>query len=465
VGALVACLLLAVSPLNTAVSRTVGGDAIALFAVLLLLVAVVRYRDTAVTTWLYVMAGAIGLGLASAPLFYSGLATLAVAGVILRLFKLSPFAEKMGPPDNPTRRNALIIGVAVFAASSSFLLWYPAGFGASAQILGDWLAQFGVGNGRALIDPYLALVRYEPALLFMGGVAILWAVWRNQVLALAFVYWLLAGLLFMLIQAGVMNNTLLLTLSGYLLIGLLAQSALQSQPANRFAWLTAVAIFFWLILLVVNTGRFLRVIAFDPGEIQYLLIIILGFLLVAMVLYVLMAFDVTAVLQGIFIGFLAYFVFVMWGTGWWLGHQAANDPRERWVQSATDNDIRLMQEALHSFSRQFTNSNTELDIASSVDTPVLRWYLRDFSNAQIGDTLPPTAVNAVLITPEQTEPLIGQSYTGSDFGLTLAKAAPTGVPLDLNQWVETLRWWLFHDSPTLPLNERVILWVRADLTQ
>lgn len=78
-GALAATVVLAFSPLLINLSRTAGGDAIAFFAITLLLVAALRFRQSGAQRWAIVLGAALGLGLASAPLFLTGLVTLAVA--------------------------------------------------------------------------------------------------------------------------------------------------------------------------------------------------------------------------------------------------------------------------------------------------------------------------------------------------------------------------------------------------
>jgi hypothetical protein len=463
-GALVVCAFLAISPLHVVLSRTVGGESIALFAVLLLAVALVRYADApaevTASRWLSMAAAAVGLGAASAPLFYSGLVTLLVTWAVIRLLKLPLFPEREPLPPH-TRRNVLLVGGAVFVAFGAFMLWVPAGLGGAAQILGDWFAQMGGnGNGRTLADPFLALVRYEPGLVLLGAAAVLWALWRSSVAGLALVYWLLAALILMLLQPGVMSNAALVTLPGYLLIGLLAGLILTERPVTLMAWGVAAGLFLFLMLILVNAGRFVRVVVYDPNEIQYLAMMAIGFMLMAVLLYLLLTLDVTAVTQGLLLGFLAFLVIITWGTGWWLGHHAANDPRERWVQSATDSDVLLLAKTLQSLSLQRAGSDTELDVASSVDTAVLHWYLREFQNAQIGQTLPTGAAD-VLITLAEAEPALESGYSGQDFGLTISKLPPNQQPLTARTITDTLRWWFFHDSPAQPVNERVIVWVKA----
>ncbi|MBL1127047.1 MAG: hypothetical protein D8M54_00825 [Chloroflexi bacterium] len=463
-GALVVCAFLAISPLNLILSRTVGGEAIALFALLLLAAALVQYADTAVPYWFYLAAAALGLGLTSAPLFYSGLVTLLAVWAVIRLLHLPLFPEREqpAPPVQPhLRRNALLVGGGVFVALSSMLLWYLPGLGGAAQILGAWLAQMGGdGHGRTLADPFLALARYEPALLVLGTVALVWALWRSSIPGLALVYWLLAALLLLLIQPGVMSNAALVTLPGYLLVGLLANLVLTERPITGLGWGVAGGVFLFLMLMVVNLGRFVRVVVFNPNEVQYLAMMIMGLMLLAVLLYLVLTLDVTAVTQGLLLGLLAFLVIITWGTGWWLGHLAANDPRERWVQTATDNNVHLLRQTLQSLSLQRDGSATGLDLASSVDTAVLRWYLRDFGNARIGQTLPVGGAD-VLITPAQAELALADGYSGSDFGLTLHKNPPEQTGINARTFTDTLRWWFFHDSPARPATERVIVWVKA----
>ncbi|MCP5096496.1 MAG: phospholipid carrier-dependent glycosyltransferase, partial [Chloroflexi bacterium] len=79
IGALTSSILLAASPLQTIIARTASGDSTAVFALLLLLIAIFRYRETIDKRWLYAIAAAIGLGVATTPLFYGGLVSMSMA--------------------------------------------------------------------------------------------------------------------------------------------------------------------------------------------------------------------------------------------------------------------------------------------------------------------------------------------------------------------------------------------------
>ena len=464
IGALLTSLLLAVSPLLAITARSAGGDSIALFALLLLVVAILRYQGTAGRRWLYPLFAALGLGLASAPLFYSGLATLAVAWLIHSAIGLHLFAGGFTRPERDDVRRAALSGGALLVAISTIFLWYPAGLGAAARLFAGWLARFSFqGDLAALLDPFLAAGRYELILLALGIPALLWATWRNRPLATFSLYWVAAILALMLLQRGYLANAVLLTLPGYLAIGVYA-NALLAGRRHVMSWALAGGLILLGSLMLVNFARYNRIALFSPQELTSVWIVVFAFAFAAVTIYFVATWNVTAAYQGVLLSLLALFIFYNWGTAWWLAHIAANDPRERWVSVATADDVRLLASTLGDVSRQALNANAELDIFSAVDSPVLRWYLRDFNRLQVSDTLPAGAQNAVVITPLESENVaLGSDYLGSDFGLINSGVRPataSQTPL-----LDTFRWWLFHETAAEINVERVIVWLRADLAQ
>ena len=462
-GALVASLLLSVSPLLAVTARSAGGDSMALFALLLLVIAMLRYQETANRRWLYPFFAALGLGLASAPLFYSGLATLVIAWLIHSAIGLRLFADGFTRPERDDVRRAALFGGVLLVAISTIFLWDPAGLGAAARLFADWLARFSFqGDLATLLDPFLAAGRYELILLMLGIPALIWAIWRNQPLATFSLYWLVAILALMLLQRGHLANVVLLILPGYLVIGVYA-NALLVERRDVMSWALAGGLLLLGFLMLVNFARYNRIATFSPQELTSVWIMVFAFAFAAVTIYFVATWNLTAGYQGVLLSLLALFVFYNWGTAWWLGHVAANDPRERWVSVATADDVRLLAGTLGDVSRQTLNANAGLDIFSAVDSPVLRWYLRDFARLQVGDALPAGAQNAVVITPFQSENVaLGSDYLGSDFGLIRNGVRPpaTGSQTPL---LETFRWWLFHETAAEINVERVIVWLRADL--
>jgi hypothetical protein len=147
-----------------------------------------------------------------------------------------------------------------------------------------------------------------------------------------------------------------------------------------------------------------------------------------------------------------------------LNHLAANDPRELWVTEGTHDEIRLLVDTVEDVSQQAVGSAHDLSIFSMVESPVLRWYLRDFYRLQMGAAVPLGASNDVVISPLEAQLALDDNYIGSDFRLLQRKSAATQVVGDnATRRLDTLRQWLFHES-NLPVDElQVIVWVRSNL--
>ena len=459
-GALVTAVLLAISPLNTIASRTVGGDSIALFALLLMLIAFIRYQETAAVRWLYTLFAALGLGLSSSALFYSGLVTLLLAWFVHSRLGLSLFVEGWHvKPTETNWRKGTAVGVVVFLLLSTFFLLLPNGLGGSARLAGEWFQQFG---GARTLDPLLAFVRYEPALVILVVFGLIWAIVRSEPLALFAVYWFSGSLILLLLQRAFMSNALLLTLPTALLAGILVNAAWR----RRWDWFSGIAGGVSLagsFVIFVNLARLGRVAQVNPPESTiYLMVILLAILFVGLVLYFAASEDATAVPQGVLLAILGFFIFYQWGTGWWLAQEGANDPRERWVSSGTDFAMRELDTTVRDLSRQLANSDTQLQIGTRLDVPALNWYLKEYPRLEQLNALPLTPTQQVIITDANPELPLAVSYSGSDFAIRRLEPIPLTEP-SATILYDTFRWWFFHQSTAVTPVERAVVWVRADL--
>lgn len=464
-GALAMGLLFAVSPIQTVVSRTAGGDSTAVFTSLLLVIALFQFQASNQRGWLYTAVVAFVLGLNSSPLFYSSLLTLLVAFGIQNLIGSPIFVEKEGETsiigDTTVQRTALFIGVGVFVAVSTLFLWNPAGIGTAVRLPATWLTQFNLANFNDVAAPFLVLFRYQPELVIIGFLGMGWATWRNHALGSFCIYWFASLVILALVQPGQHSLALLMTLPTAVLGALFANEQIAGRWDSHNT-LVAAGTFLVLMLIWVNLARFIRTITINPEELLNLWVILFAVALTAAALYLLTSSEVDFVIQGALLALILFFAYYNWGTAWWLGHDGFNDTRERWVTSGTDDDVRVLVPVIDEISRQLSNSQTDLNILSRVDTPVLRWYLRDYDELEIADTIPATASNAVIITPIDTELALSNDYFGSDYGLL--RHQPELINNEA-MIIDTLRWWLFQESPTPIAEERVILWIRSDLTR
>jgi hypothetical protein len=93
-----------------------------------------------------------------------------------------------------------------------------------------------------------------------------------------------------------------------------------------------------------------------------------------------------------------------------------------------------------------------------VDSPALRWSLRDYTKISYVNQLPEDASPAFVITPEQPDLALSATYRGQDFILA---EDPGWNSFHLDQW---LRWLAFRAIPAESVRQdRLILWARTDL--
>ncbi len=463
IGTLLFMIFLAVSPLNAVAARTAGGFTIAEFSVMLMFVAWLRYQEMRERRWLYLLAAALGLGLSSSALFFSGLLTMMLARLIQSW--LGPKwldTSDQSWPEAADRRRATLIGGIVFVTTSALFLWYPAGLGAAVDLPVKWLSQFSFsGDGARLLNPLLAAGRYEPLILLPGAVAIIWAVRQEKPLGAFCVYWIGAILGLILLQRGQVTNALLITLPAYLLVARFANDILVPR-VDQIAGLMAVGLSLAGGLILINIGRYSRLVVYQPEQLANIWMALLIFAISVVVIYLVATWDLIAAYQGTLLATLLLFTVYYWGNAWWLSHQAANDPRARWASLATDDEVRLLQGVARDLSRQFTGTDYGLQIVNVVDTPVLRWYLREFSSLENVHSLPSDTQSPVLISQLDSEPLLSSDYVGADFGLVRNGQMPLSSPSE-TPLLDTIRWWLFHETNLTMNEERVILWWRADL--
>jgi hypothetical protein len=97
-----------------------------------------------------------------------------------------------------------------------------------------------------------------------------------------------------------------------------------------------------------------------------------------------------------------------------------------------------------------------LDIVVLVDSPSLRWVLRDWNQVRFASELTADNLPATLITyKDQATPKLTDVYRGQDFAWDVFPGWQGIIPMDF------MRWLAFRQAPTQSI--QVILWARADL--
>ena len=465
-GALVTSLLLVLSPIQTLLARTSGGQSIALFSGLLLFIAWLRYQESDNPRWLITAVISLALGLSSAPIFYSIFVSYLIAWLATTIVGPPLFLDEEGEtrpmlrPSPDQLRRALIIGGAVFAAVATLFLWNLAGFNGVARSLGDWLGLFlGSSDLNTWLGPIMALGRYEFILLIIAGPAVVWAVWHGRSFPSLLVYWITSALLLVLIQQGYMENLAVLTLPGYLLVGRFIND-LTNHQATIYRWALVGATLLFGLLFYFNLVRYSRLAGNAnslTSPMYHILLFVGGLLLILIAFFVVWNISPADAKAGTAIGLLTILLFFSWGTTWNLNQHQANDTRERFITNASDDELPLLATTIREVSRQTKNADNELEILMTIDSPALRWYLRDFDNLVVDAALPRTINSEALITPMESNPSLETGYVGADFGYHRPDTEHIlTVPA-------ALQWWFFHQSAVTVSEDRAIFWLRADL--
>ncbi len=464
IGAMITSILLALSPLLIVTSRTAGGDSIALFAGLLLFIAFLQYKSKGTPGWFYTSIIAMVLGLLSSVLFYGLVLTLGIAWFFQVLIGPALFAKEANPArrlsdlDRSTLQRGVAIGLGIFFILGTGLLTNLRGIGAASNLLSNWLTMFANPSGFAdILAPFRAITRYEIILVVFGLFASIWSIAKNKAYPRLMFYWLIGGLLVILIQRGYLINALILILPGLILIGRFFND-LVSQPASRYRWLIAGGVVLAGAVIYVNLIRYSRIAVLNPaGSTFHILLVLLSLAIVGTLLVLLGSWDRKASIQGALIGLLVILMLYSWGTGWYLSKNATNDTREVWVTDAADDDLRLLVSTLRDVSWQTTNSNKDLQILSTVDSPSLRWYLKEYTSIEYVSVLPPLTDNQALITEADETLSFEVDYIGADFGHLRTGSTQGSDPY------QSLNWWLFHQTSEALEEERIIFWLRSDL--
>jgi uncharacterized protein (TIGR03663 family) len=454
-GALASAALLALSPSLVFFSRSVSGAMPGLTAAFLLLVALWRYRDESTERWLAVGGVALGVGLAAGAAFITTVLLILAASWAARPAEF----RDLWRPLAGWRPWALAAAVALLTSTSFFA--YPDGVGAIAAGLEAWIGGFAVGSW---LRPIGLLVSYELAILVIGVAGLIYGLQQGDSDHRMLAYWTLGALLLGLFRAGQPDAVLSALLPLGLLAGVLLDSTLRAvaeHPAERPALLAGIVVIGILgAHIVVSLGQFaFRDTTNAANANVYLLLVGIAIILIAGVVALIWTYNGRLAGQSLLLAWVAIFGFFSWGKSWEVGHTHQNDPRQLWVGEGSSAGVRAMVDMLELTSQRATGMTHDISLTVAADSPLLRWYLRDFGRVSWVDALRPDDVTQVVITPaEDDQPLLGDSYLGTDYSL-LEKPPETTIRTPGG----SLRWLLHRQGPTPQHAGRVVVWLRQDV--
>ncbi len=467
-GALVASILLALSPSTLFFSRHLGGEIVVAACVLAVLVGFFGYLDSKQSKYAYLTAGALALSLSADPMVYTFVLIfgtfLLLLGLVNRLANvdmgwsavLSAWQTAREEKDL-LKNSALVWAVVLVLVCTAFLLNF-AGLPAALDFLPTWLAQLGPQPGSQPWYYYFQLlVFYEPLILVLGLIGLIYHYIRQRDLLTTFLlYWTVAAaVIYTLAGQKAPGNVLLLVLPLVLLASLLI-GRFWDQLSQAAAW-EAEGLFVALSLPVVVYLAIQLAGYASSGQAVYLYLALVAFI----VLPTLTALCWMWLGQGPALrcgGIILLLILAMLtvGLGMGLNYHRAADPREPMVAEATSPGmVDLVTTLERVSSHQDGDPYTIAVTVEEATGPVLAWHLRDFENTRFVEQLSPFIETPVVITPaEEEEPTLGGSYVGQRFSLQA-----TWNPQGLTR-TELVSWLLYREAPTPVKSRDVVLWVK-----
>jgi hypothetical protein len=475
--ALVASLLLSISPIAVGLSRQVNGTIFAVLAFVIMLSAVDRYIRSPQPRLLIIAGVALGISLMA-----DHITVLALLAMIIGTLFAS-FTDEEGDLDSATLQDRaaevpwripLIAMVATALIAGSLFFLAPEGLGATADQLGRF-AQGIISHAPDTSWVGISLLVYEPGLVIFS----LAGIWLASQSATAWqrllAGWGFVSLLVVLIYPGALPaHALWIVLPFAGLAGLTIASvfALRPHAPSWSSWLHGALVVAFFSMIFASLSQYLQsphLLPFTlgtpsgqtPPNIPIDLILVGAWTVFLVILWLFFAsiWEPAVAWRGVGIGLLALTVAISLGQSGSLAFTRTHSPYELLNNHPAQPGLNELVGVVDDIG--------ELSMGSAVDPSIsvqgepsytLIWALRNQSNVTFTSDADPTVTTDLVITPaESIDPALGSAYVGQDF-LIVRQWVPRGTTAsDLVKWV------LYRTAPTISSDKRVILWVREDL--
>ncbi len=406
-----------------------------------------------------------GLALLSGPAIWVGLLGMALTWGVTRLLGISLGIDSL-KDDEPTPhpasatpeflRNWILFAIGTILILATRFFTFPAGLGAWASSLSafarSWVMPSGIPVGRV----WVAVAVYQPLALIFAVVAVVreWEFRRTLVWVLG--AWTLSTLFLVTAFTGRQVGDVAWVLVPLWSLGSIGLSDYFDEEARNPVSLGQAAAIFVLLTLawLVLAGLHLTV----ADAIRLRVLVVLGILMLAILTtaFVALGWNWVTARSGMVIGVSA--ALVVYGISAMIDVSQfhAHSPAELWGIAPRTGQAGLFTETLRELSLTQTGEANAIEVVALVESPALKWVLRDYRNAVYSssvdnDILPPVVV-ASLGSETQSW---SAAYRGQDFAWRLYPGWEGILP---QAWVD---WLVFRKAPEQP--EYLLLWARSDL--
>ncbi|HEY4694238.1 MAG TPA: hypothetical protein VIH16_12435 [Bellilinea sp.] len=457
-AALLLCFGLAVDAGWTAVSRQAHGMTLAGLFIILALAALVNKKSR-------LLGVLTALALLGGPAFWLGAIGLGAAYALYKLvFQPQQIqseedeAEEIGIFEGINWKTAGIWFGGAALACGTLLFIIPNGlnsvFNGFAQYFINWSKPGDLNIWRLL----LGFVISQPIGFLFGAIGLLRMFRsRNSLDIFLAVWWLTALALVLLnpgremIQAG-WASLPILALASRQLAGLLT-----TEVQGRW---TAIA--YSIIVVVLLVFAWLNFIAYFQAarpEVSTLIRVVTTIfpvlLLIGAAIVIRWFWSEETAGQGALWGLVAVLALWSFSAAWGNTGLGANPAGQIWRVDALVDEVDLLKTTVNELSTWKTNVAGELElVVEGIDSPALRWALRDYSQIKYVTSTASASSPAMLITGDKPSPELAETYRGQDFVLEINPS----WQMSFDEW---LQWAAYKKVPVS--KTMVVLWARADL--
>ena len=459
--ALIMALGLALDPGMVALSRLAGGPMMAIAAAAFCFGFLVSRK----LIWASVFCG---LSLVFGSSIWLGLLGFIISFFIAKFIGLVlPVSDLLGgkdlktdiQPKNQLETALLMVGLTGLITATLFFR-FPSGLSAWGTSLWNFLKGWFSPSGVPIMQPFLAIVFYQPVALVAAVAALI----RARKIANPWLGWLGIWILVSLILTMIYPSRQVFD-SGWTILPLWALAATEINrhlqiptypyiSAGQAGIVFVMLVLFWLIGLNPVSGVFMWAV------------------LISLPLLITM----TTILVGLGWSWASARKGFCWGIGLAFGlyglsamisvsQLRPNSPLEIWFPTPGPGQVGLLTETIQELALIENGRIDSIDIVSDVDHPSLRWAFRNFSDVSFVSLVGPDALASIILTtgsskaglgtPETVTLVQSMAYRGQDFSWAVNPTWTGALPPQWWKWVTT------RDGPVQ--RDNLILWARTDL--
>ena len=366
----------------------------------------------------------------------------------------------------PSLPNAKALLLMFFYAAGTYLilgsLFLMASGGLSAGLasipayFGGWLSAPGVPLTRLL----LGLGIYEFLAILLAAAGLLRGILKRDYLTIMLGAWLLVALVLALAYPARQLADLV-----WVLLPLISLAALEFSsylvPILDGTWETiGMAVFTSALLVFALLNYFaIALTAMDSTDVQLRWWILFGSIALLLVSLAMVAFGWSfgVAIQGGLWGCLLILFIYTFATSVASAELRTSPTFEMWPTSAFIGQPETLLNQMNDLSRWKMGTKTAMDVTiAGVDSPALRWLLRDWEVTSLPDASLGAATPMIVISDSKSiQTSIAKSYRGQSLSWRVTPLWDHGLLAD---W---LRWSILHEFPKD--EEKIVLWTRSDV--